>query len=130
MPTRSVERFLSINNARFERTTIYSSLFLDKIFRDNFFFTVLIKPVLFSIEKNSKHSAMRITEKMFVFFVKAFTIKSPAVLINPKNRLNLDTIIDPMNNPPIRGKITSSCQMRKKMPTMKGNNVINPGFSN
>ena len=72
---------------------------------------------------------MRIV-KIFKLSVKAFLIKIPVIFKNPKNGLNLDIKIDPKNNPPIVGKITSSCQMRKKILSMNGSKNANPKFSN
>lgn len=130
MPTKSDEKYLSINSTKVESDIIYSNLFLVRLLFENSFLSVLINPLLFKREKRSNPSVMMRIVKIFKLSVKAFLIKTPVIFKNPKNGLNLDINIDPKNSPPIVGKITSSCQMRKKILSINGSKNANPKFSN
>ena len=73
---------------------------------------------------------MMIRVKMFRRSVRAFMMKMSVIFKKPKKGLNFDTIIEPRNNPPIRGNMTSSCQIMKKMLRMKGTTARGPKVSN
>ncbi len=129
-PTRSAERFLSIKRAVFERSTIYSNLFLVSLFFEKTFLNVEINPLLFKRENRISDSAIMMRTKMFLLFVSALIIKVPEILRNPKNGLNLDTMIDPINNPPIIGRTTSCCHKRKMILRINGSSAIRPKLFN
>jgi len=114
----------------FERSTIYSNLFLVSLFFERTFLNVERNPLLFKRENRIRDSAIMMRVKIFLLFVSALIIKVPEILRNPKNGLKRDTMIDPINNPPIIGKITSCCHKRKMILRINGSSAIKPKLFN